>query len=75
MTHTNIGGASGGDTQKAVQKADSVQSLENRNSYETEEKKGQFIHESFKLDKNKILYPDKKLEEAMINLLIDNFKF
>ena len=42
-----IGGASVGNTEKAGWKADSVQSVENRKSYKTEEENRQFIRESF----------------------------
>ena len=49
-------------------------SLENRQSYETEEEKCQFIHENFKLDKNEILNADAKLKKAVIKLFINNFK-
>ena len=49
---TCIGGASVGDAEKGDRKADSVQSVENRKSYKTEEEKRQFIHESFQLDTN-----------------------
>ena len=44
---TRIGGTSGGDAEKAGQKADSVQSIENRKFYETEEEKHKLICESF----------------------------
>ena len=46
-TDTCIGGASVGDAEKAGLKADSVLSIENRQFYETEEEKPQFICESF----------------------------
>ena len=51
---THIGSASEGDAEKAGWKADSVQSVENRQFFETEEEKLQFTCESFELDKNKI---------------------
>ena len=54
-TDTGIGGTSSDDAEKAGQKADSVQSIENSQFYETEEEKHKFIHESFQLDANKIL--------------------
>ena len=47
---TGIGGASGRNMEKAGLKADSVQSLGNRQCYETEEEKCKFIGESFQLD-------------------------
>ena len=61
---THIGGASVGDAEKAGWKSNSVQSVENRKSYETEEEKHQFICESFQLDRNEILNEDAKLKEA-----------
>ena len=66
---TRIGGA-----EKAGWKADSVQSIENRQSLETEEEKRQFISESFKLDTKEILNADAKLKEAAIKLCLDNFE-
>ena len=63
---TRIGGASVGDAEKAGRKADSVQSIENRQFYKTEGEKPQFIHESFQLDTNKICNADAKLKEALI---------
>ena len=59
-TLVRIGGQSVGDMEKAGQKADSVQSIENRKFYETEEDHCQFIRESFQLDVNKILNADEK---------------
>ena len=56
-----IGGTSGRREEKAGQIADSVQSIENRNFYETEEEKHQFMRERFKLHENKILNADEKL--------------
>ena len=44
---TRIGDPSVGNVEKAGQKADSVQSIENRQFYETEGEKRQFIRESF----------------------------
>ena len=44
---THIEGPSLVDTEKAGWKADSVQSVENRKSYKTEEENRQFICESF----------------------------
>ena len=69
-----IGCASGGRKKKAGQIADSVQSIENRNFYETEEEKLQFICDSFQLDENKILKINKKLKEAVIELFVDHFE-
>ena len=65
-TNTHMGGDSVGDSEKAGWKADSVQSIENRQFYKTKEEKHQFIHESFQLDTNEILNADAKLK--------DNFK-
>ena len=59
-TDNCIVGDSGGREEKAGQIADSVQSIENRTFYETEEEKHQFIHESFKVDENKILNTNEK---------------
>ena len=42
-TEKRIGGASGGNVEKADQKVDSGHSIENRNFYETEEEKCQFM--------------------------------
>ena len=42
-----IGGASIGNAEKAGRKADSVQSIENRQCYETEKEKRKLIRESF----------------------------
>ena len=72
-TDTCIGSTSGGNTEKAGQKADSVQSIENRRCYETEEEKCKYINESFQLDMNAILNADTKLKEAVIKLFLDNF--
>ena len=52
-TDTHIGGASVGDGEKAGWKTDSVQSIENRQSYKTQEEKCQFICESFEIDTKK----------------------
>ena len=71
---TCIGGASVGKGEKAGRKADSVQSIENRQCYETKEEKRKFICESFKLDTNAILNADAKLKEAVIKLFLDNFE-
>ena len=60
-TDTHIEGTIVGDAEKAGWKADSVQSIENRQFYKTEEEKHQFIGESFHLDTNKILNADEKL--------------
>ena len=54
---THIGGASVGSAkkdQKAGWKAEFVQTIENRQSFETEEEKQKFIRESFQLDTNAI---------------------
>ena len=50
---THKGGARVGDAEEACWKADSVHSIENRQFYQTEEEKRQFICESFQLDTNK----------------------
>ena len=73
-TDNCIVGDSGGREEKAGQIADSVQSIENRNFYETEEEKLQFICDSFQLDENKILKINKKLKEAVIELFVDHFE-
>ena len=73
-TGTHIGGTSVEKAEKACWKADSVQSIVNRQSFQTEEEKRQFIHEIFQLDMNKILKADAKLKEAMIKLFLDNFE-
>ena len=57
--YTCIGGASGGEAKKAG----SVHSLGNRQTYQTQEEKRNFIRESFQLDSNKILNNDTKLKE------------
>ena len=72
-TDTCIGGASVGVGEKEGRKADSVQSIKNRQFYKTEGEKHQFICESFQLDTNKILNADAKLKEAMIKLFLDYF--
>ena len=77
MHGTRIGGASVGYTEKvekAGQKMECVQTIENRQSYETEEEKRKFICESFQLDTNAILNTDAKLKEAVIQLFLDNFE-
>ena len=58
----------------AGQKADSVQSLENRKFYKTEEEKRQFIWERFQLIANKILNVEEKLKEVVLKLFLDNFE-
>ena len=63
-----IGGTSVGNMENACRKADSVQSIENRQYYETEKEKRKFICESFLLDMNAILNADAKLKEAVIKL-------
>ena len=58
---TSIGGASVEDTEKvekAGQNIECVQTIENRQTYETEEEKRKFIKESFQLDTNEILSTD-----------------
>ena len=73
--NTRIGGTSVGDMEKAGRKADSVQqSIENRQFYETEEEKRQFICKIFQLDTKDILNADAKLKEAVIKLFLDNFE-
>ena len=72
---THIGGASVGNAEKAGQKADSVQSIENRQFYETKGETLYFISESFQLDKNEILNADAKLKEAVIKLFLTISKF
>ena len=74
VTGRSIDGASGGNAEKAGWKADSVQSIENRQFYETKGEKHQFIHESFQLDTNKISNADAKLKEAVNKFFLDNFK-
>ena len=69
---TRIEGASVGDTEKAGCKAERVMSIENRQFYETKEKKHQFICENFQLDTKEILNADAKLKKAMITLFLDN---
>ena len=73
---TSIGGASVEDAEKvekACQNIECIQTIENRQSYETEEEKRKFISESFQLDTNEILSTDAKLKEAVIQLFVDNF--
>ena len=65
-TDTCIGIASGGNAEKAGQKAGSIQSIGNRQFYKTKGEKSQFIRESFQLDTNAILNDDAKLKEAVI---------
>ena len=65
-----IGSADVGNTEKAGHKADSVQSIENRQFCETKKEKQKFIHESFQLDMNAILNTDAKLKEAVIKLFL-----
>ena len=71
---TCICGPSGGNAEKAGQKAGSVPSIKNRQCYETEKEKSQSIHESFQLDKNEILNLDAKVKEAVIKLFLDCFE-
>ena len=49
------------------QSADSIQSIENRNFYKTEEEKRQLVPDSFKLNNNEIQNADKKLKEGVIS--------
>ena len=51
-----------------------MQTIENRQSYQTEEEKQKFIRESFQLYTNAILNTDAKLKEAVIKLFLDNFQ-
>ena len=74
VTGRSIVGASGGNAEKAGWKADSVQSIENRQFYQTEGEMHQFIRESFQLDTNAILNADGKLKDAVIKLFLDNFE-
>ena len=72
-----MGGASVGNTEKiekAGRKAECIQTIENRQSYKTEEEKWKFIRDSFQLDINSILNTDAKLKKAVIKLFLDNFK-
>ena len=55
------------------QSADSIQSIENRNFYKTEEEKRQLVPDSFKLNNNEIWNADKKLKEGVIKFFVDNF--
>ena len=74
---TRIGGASVGNAEKVEKaglKAEYVQTIENRQSYETETEKRKFIQESFQLDRNAILNADAKLKEAVIKLFLDHFE-
>ena len=76
-TETLIGGTSVGNAEKvekAGQKAECVQTIENRQSYKTKEEKQKFSHESFQLDTNTILNLDAKLKEAVIQLFLENFE-
>ena len=41
--------------------------------YPTEESKKELIHESFKIDENRILNQDEKLEEETVKLFVDKF--
>ena len=60
--------------EKAGRKAECVQTIGNRQSYETETEKQKFIQESFQLDMNAILNADAKLKEAVIKLFLDHFE-
>ena len=74
---TCIGSASVGNVEKVEKaglKAKCVQTIENRQSYETEEEKRKFICKSFQLDTNAKLNADAKLKEAMIKLFLDNLE-
>ena len=70
---TCIGGASVGNTEKAGRKADSVESIEKGQFYETQGEQHQFTRESFLLDSNEILNADAKLKEAVIKLYFRQF--
>ena len=71
---TSIEGASVERGETAGQAADSIQSIENRNFYETKEEKCQLVRDCFKIDKNnESLNADKKLNEVVIKLFVDNF--
>ena len=70
---TRKGGDIVGNTEKAGHKDDSVKSIENRQCYETKEKRT-FIGESFQLDMNAILNEDAKLKEADIKLFLNHFE-
>ena len=63
---TRIGSTSVGNAEKAIWKAGSVQSIENRQCYETAKERRKFIRESFQLYTNSILNADAKLKEAVI---------
>ena len=75
---TSIGCTSVGNVEKVEKagwKAECVQNIQNRQSYETKEEKQKFIPESFQLDDtNAILNADAKLNEAVIKLFLDNFE-
>ena len=71
---THLDSPNVGNVEKAGQKADSVQSVENRGCYETKEEKQKCFCKSFQLDTNAILNTDDKLKEAVIKLFLDNFK-
>ena len=71
---TRIGGANGGNMEKAGWKAGSVQSIENRQFYKTKWEKRQFIRESFQLDMNEMLNADAKLKEAAIKFVFRQFE-
>ena len=60
--------------EKAGQKSDCKQNIENRQTYEINEEKQTFISESLQLDANAILNADAKLKKAVIKLFLDNFE-
>ena len=60
--------------EKAGQKSDCKQNIENRQTYETDEEKQTFIRESLQLDANAILNAEAKLKKAVIKLFLDNFE-
>ena len=63
---THLGGTSVEDSEKAGWKADSVQSVVNRQSYKTEEKKRKFIWESFQLDKEQNIKCRCKIKRSSV---------
>ena len=48
-------------------------SLLQESDFLTEESRGKFIRESFKIDENEILNRDKTLKEEVIKLFLENF--
>ena len=73
---TRIGGVSVGNgekVEKAGRKAECLQTIENRQSYETETEKRKFIRESFQLDTTAILNTDAKLKKAVVKFFFIPF--